>query len=77
MCVKTSDGNHVADCGTSYMIPDNEKHGNARLIAAAPRLLAALEAINEAGRMSKHPRARYCAEIAEDAIEAMMNSENE
>lgn len=75
--VMNSDGNHVADCGTSYMIPDNEKHANARLIAAAPRLLAALEAINEAGRMSEHPRARYCAEIAEDAIEAMHNSGDE
>lgn len=69
--VMTSEGNHVADCDTSRVIPDEERHGNARLIAAAPQLLAALEAINEAGRMSNHPRARYCAEIAEDALEAL------
>ena len=43
---------------------------NARLIAAAPALLAALEAIHEAGRMSSQPRAVYCALIAEDALEA-------
>ena len=50
-----------------------EEHGgggaaNARLIAAAPALLAALEAIHEAGRMSSQPRAVYCALIAEDAL---------
>ena len=33
-------------------------------------LLAALEAIHEAGRMSSQPRAVYCALIAEDALEA-------
>ena len=68
--VMTSEGNYVADCGMSYMIPDYEKHANARLIAAAPALLAALEAIHEAGRMSSQPRAVYCALIAEDALEA-------
>ena len=52
-----------------------EEHGggvaaNARLIAAAPALLAALEAIHEAGRMSSQPRAVYCALIAEDALAA-------
>ena len=67
--VMTIEGNHVADCGTSYMIPDYEKHANARLIAAAPALLAALKAIHEAGRMSSQPRAVYCALIAEDALE--------
>ena len=66
--VMTSEGNYVADCGMSYMIPDYEKHANARLIAAAPALLAALEAIHEAGRMSSQPRAVYCALIAEDAL---------
>ena len=43
--VMTSEGNYVADCGMSYMIPDYEKHANARLIAAAPALLAALESM--------------------------------
>ena len=43
---------------------------NARLIAAAPALLAALEAIHEAGRMSSQPRAVYCSLIAEDALAA-------
>ena len=33
-------------------------------------LLAALEAIHEAGRMSSQPRAVYCSLIAEDALEA-------
>ena len=66
--VMTSEGNYVADCGMSYMIPDYEKHANARLIAAAPALLAALKAIHEAGRMSSQPRAVYCALIAEDAL---------
>lgn len=69
----TSEGNYVADCGMSYMIPDPEKHANARLIAAAPRLLSALEAIHEAGRMSSQPRAVYCALIAEDALIAAGN----
>ena len=32
-------------------------------------LLAALEAIHEAGRMSSQPRAVYCSLIAEDALE--------
>lgn len=33
-------------------------------------LLAALEAIHEAGRMSSQPRAVYCSLIAEDALAA-------
>ena len=41
---------------------------DALLIAAAPDLLAALEAIVEAGRMSDQPRAQYCAAIARAAI---------
>jgi hypothetical protein len=49
---------------------DDRAAANARLIAAAPALLAALEAIHEAGRMSSQPRAVYCALIAEDALEA-------
>ena len=36
-------GNYIADCDVSYMLSDEEKHGNARLIAAAPDLLSALE----------------------------------
>ena len=64
------EGNYVADCDVSYIFSHEEKHANARLIAAAPRLLAALEAIHEAGRMSSQPRAVYCALIAEDAIAA-------
>lgn len=43
----------------------------AKLEAAAPRLLSALEAIVEAGRMSDQPRAEYCAEIARRAIAAL------
>jgi hypothetical protein len=66
----TIDGNHVADCDTSRVISDDEKHANARLIAAAPALLAALETIHEAGRMSDQPRAVYCALIAQDALTA-------
>ena len=49
---------------------DDRAAAIARLIAAAPALLAALEAIHEAGRMSSQPRAVYCALIAEDALEA-------
>jgi hypothetical protein len=64
------DGNYIADCDASYMLSDDEKHANARLIAAAPALLAALETIVEAGRMSYQPRAVYCALIAEDALTA-------
>jgi hypothetical protein len=37
---------------------------------AVLRLLAALEAIHEAGRMSDQPRAVYCALIAQDALAA-------
>jgi len=37
---------------------------------AVLRLRAALETINEAGRMSDQPRAVYCALIAEDALTA-------
>jgi len=43
---------------------------NARLIAAAPALLAALETVHEAGRMSDQPRAVYCSLIAQDALNA-------
>ena len=39
-------------------------------VAVSTRLIAALEAIHEAGRMSSQPRAVYCALIAEDALEA-------
>ena len=49
---------------------------NARLIAAAPALLAALETIHEAGRMSDQPRAVYCALVAQDALTAAGNHEN-
>ena len=38
-----SQGNYIADCDVSYVFPDDEKRANARLIAAAPDLLAALE----------------------------------
>jgi hypothetical protein len=42
--------------------------------ASSTRLIAALEAIHEAGRMSSQPRAvycaLYCALIAEDALVA-------
>jgi hypothetical protein len=61
-------GNYIADCDTSYMLSSDERHANARLIAAAPALIAALETIVEAGRMSYQPRAVYCALIAEDAL---------
>jgi len=37
---------------------------------AVLRLRAALETINEAGRMSDQPRAVYCALIAQDALNA-------
>jgi len=53
-----------------------EAQANARLIAAAPSLLAALETIHEAGRMSDQPRAVYCALIAQDALNAAGNQEN-
>ena len=56
--------------------PDLHPSIQAGYLAAAARmrakdaLLAALEAIHEAGRMSSQPRAAYCALIAEDAIAA-------
>ncbi len=37
--------NHIADCGISYSLSDNEMKANAVLIAAAPELLEALEAM--------------------------------
>jgi hypothetical protein len=40
------------------------------------RLLAALETIHEAGRMSDQPRAVYCALIAQDALNAAGNRED-
>jgi len=43
---------------------------------AVLRLRAALETINEAGRMSDQPRAVYCALIAEDALNAAGNRED-
>jgi hypothetical protein len=59
-------------------VPDysGNAEANARLIAAAPALLAALETIHEAGRMSDQPRAVYCALIAQDALDAAGNQEN-
>jgi hypothetical protein len=39
------EGNYIADCDAGYLFSDEEKHANARLIAAAPALLAALEKI--------------------------------
>jgi len=38
-----SKGNYVADCDAGYMFSAEERHANARLIAAAPDLLSALE----------------------------------
>jgi len=64
------EGNYIADCDAGYLFSDEEKHANARLIAAAPALLAALETIHEAGRMSDQPRAVYCSLIAQDALNA-------
>ena len=43
--VVTDAGNYVADCGLSIVIPDDEQRANARLIAAAPDMLEALEEI--------------------------------
>ena len=41
-----------------------------RAVNAHATLLAALEAVAEAGRMSDQPRAVYCALIAQDALNA-------
>jgi hypothetical protein len=41
--VISSVGNYVADCGASMIIPPAEQAANARLIAAAPDLLSALD----------------------------------
>jgi hypothetical protein len=38
-----SKGNYVADCDAGYMFSSEERQANARLIAAAPDLLSALE----------------------------------
>ena len=54
---------------------DNEVDANAQLIAAAPALLSALEAIVEAGRMSDSSRANYCADIARAAIKNLTISD--
>lgn len=49
--VISGDGNYIADCGVSIIIPPAEQTANAHLIAAAPDLLAALEAlVKESGR---------------------------
>lgn len=36
-------GNYIADCDASYFFSDEQRQANARLIAAAPDLLSALE----------------------------------
>ena len=41
--VKTGDNNWIACCDVSRVIPDKEMLANARLIAAAPDMLEALE----------------------------------
>ena len=38
----------IADCSTSFVMTDSEAKANARLISAAPELLAALEEAGEA-----------------------------
>ena len=46
------DGNYIADCGVSMIIPPADQTANALLIASAPDLLAALEAlVKESGRL--------------------------
>jgi hypothetical protein len=41
----TSGSKQIADCSMSLIIPSGEQVANARLIAAAPDLLAALEGL--------------------------------
>jgi len=41
--VKSDDGNHICDCSLSYIIGPHQQEANARLIAAAPELLEALQ----------------------------------
>lgn len=66
-------GKHIADVydhrfmGEGHEVGD-ENAANARLIAAAPDMLAVLRAIVEAGRRSDQSCAVYCAEIALIAI---------
>lgn len=54
----------VADCGLDFLAEDN-----ARLIAAAPDLLAALEdALKDLSALSQWDRASACARTARAAI---------
>jgi len=56
----------VADIGQFAL--KEQAEANAQLIAAVPNLYSALQAIVEAGRMSDQPRAQYCSEIAQAAL---------
>lgn len=51
-----------------------EQEANARLIAAAPAMLAALKSIYRLGRTPFETQSRHMANIAEDAIRAAEGS---
>ena len=43
--VETPSGIRIADCATSFVLSDDDCKANARLIAAAPKLLNALQGL--------------------------------
>ena len=69
-------GYRVSDstgCGVAVVLKDTNDDANARLIAAAPAMLEALEKIAEIGRQKGDARpqdAVSCFLIAEEAIKA-------
>ena len=68
--VNSFDGISIADCSISLMINNAEKEANAKLIAAAPELLKALQIY--VGQIERSPNKFSWLEkrrIAEKAIE--------
>ena len=70
--IAANDGNHRICEISPFDLPENEVNANARLIAAAPELLAALKSISDYVAMMHGHRG---GDISENAIAAINKAE--
>ena len=67
--VNSFDGISIADCSISLMINNAEKEANAKIIAAAPELLKALQDLSNANQDDSSWNYQASLDQARNAIE--------